>query len=428
MLKGFLKNKIARNASWMILCRIIQAVLSVVIAMLTARYLGPSNYGIINYGASLCAFFAPVMYLGFNSTLVQELVEDPQNEDKIMGTTITMSIASAVMCMIGIAAFVSIANPGDTETLIVCVLYSTLLIFQAVDLLQYWFLSKYLSKVPSVAMLFSYAVAAVYKIYLLASGKNIVWFAISNSIEYLLIACILLVMYKKKGGSHFRVSWQMGKRMFGKSKYYILSSMMVTIFAQAGKILINILMDEAATGYYSAAFTIITMSSFVFTAIVDSFRPEVLKHKNPEAIGQNMTRLFSIVFYLALAQCILITAMAKPIIYIVYGEAYFPAVNALRIGVWYTIISYMSYARGVWILAMGRQKYLWILNLSGAAANILLNLLLIPQLGISGAAVASVATEFFANIVVCQFIKPMRESNKLMIKATDPRILLSYFR
>ena len=78
-----LKNKIFRNASWIIICRMAQSVFSLIITMLTARYLGPSNYGVISYAASVVAFVVPIMQLGFNNVLVQETVMNPDDEGKI---------------------------------------------------------------------------------------------------------------------------------------------------------------------------------------------------------------------------------------------------------------------------------------------------------------------------------------------------------
>ena len=53
-----LQNKVFRNASWIIAGKVAQSVLNLVITMLTARYLGPSNYGLISYAASIVAFAA----------------------------------------------------------------------------------------------------------------------------------------------------------------------------------------------------------------------------------------------------------------------------------------------------------------------------------------------------------------------------------
>ena len=51
------KSKIVKNASWIIVGKIAQMVLSLLISLLTARFLGPANYGIINYASAYIAFF-----------------------------------------------------------------------------------------------------------------------------------------------------------------------------------------------------------------------------------------------------------------------------------------------------------------------------------------------------------------------------------
>ena len=58
-------------------------MIQLLIGMLSARYLGPSNYGLISYAASIVAFAVPVMQLGLHSTLVQEIVENPEKVKKI---------------------------------------------------------------------------------------------------------------------------------------------------------------------------------------------------------------------------------------------------------------------------------------------------------------------------------------------------------
>lgn len=52
-------NKEVKNAGWLIGGKIIQMLLSLVVGVLTARYLGPGNYGLVNYGAAYVGFFHP---------------------------------------------------------------------------------------------------------------------------------------------------------------------------------------------------------------------------------------------------------------------------------------------------------------------------------------------------------------------------------
>ena len=56
-------NRFISNTAWIISGQIIQMLISFVISMLTARYLGPTNYGVLNYSASYLSF-ASFMHFG----------------------------------------------------------------------------------------------------------------------------------------------------------------------------------------------------------------------------------------------------------------------------------------------------------------------------------------------------------------------------
>ena len=71
ILLGKSKNSIeAKNFSWLVSGRIVQMIISLIVGLLTARYLGPSNYGLINYAAAYISFFASICTLGINSIIV----------------------------------------------------------------------------------------------------------------------------------------------------------------------------------------------------------------------------------------------------------------------------------------------------------------------------------------------------------------------
>ncbi len=423
-------NKIIRNASWIVIGKIAQSILGLVVGMLTARYLGPSNYGTINYAASLVAFVVPIMNLGFSNILVQEIILDKTKEGKVLGSSILLSLLSSLACIIGIFITASVLNAGEKETILVCLVYSILLIFQAADLIQYWFQANYLSKYSSIVSLCAYAIVSAYKIFLLATHKSIYWFAVSNAFDYMLISVFLLILYYKLGGGKLSFSWNIAKYLFSKSKHYIVSSLMVTIFAQTDKIMLKLMIDEAATGYYAASVACVGVTGFIFSAIIDSFRPTIFESKkvSEEKFERNMSRLYCIIFYLSLIQCIAITVFAELMIKTLYGNEYMQSVNALRVIVWYTTYAYFGSIRNIWILAENKQKYLWIINLSGALANVILNLILIPICGIVGAAIASLITQFFTNVIVNYLILPIKRNNTLMFRGLNPNLILELIK
>ena len=392
--------------------------------MISARYLGPSNFGLLNYASSVVAFVAPLARLGMRQVLVEEIVSHPMREGKALGTTLVMTVTSSFFCIIGCGAFVLIANAGETDTLIVCLLYSVSLVFQMLELIQYWFQAKLLSKYTAITSLVAYLITALYKVFLLITGKNIYWFAVSHALDFLIISVVLLVIYKRLGGQKLSFSFSIGKELFNKSKHYILSSMMVTIFAQTDKIMIKTMIDNETNGFYSTAVSCAGMTAFVFTAMIDSFGPMIYQSKKTDykKFEKNVSILYSIIIYMALIQSIVLTLFAGPIIELLYGQEYAAAAPLLQIVTWYTTFSYLGSARGIWMLAEKKQKYLWIINLSGALLNVVGNFILIPTLGAVGAAIASIATQFLANVVMCAIIKPIRPSFYLILRALNPKL------
>lgn len=422
-------NKILQNAKWIVLCRIAQALLQLVIGMLTARYLGPSDYGLINYAASVIAFVLPIMQMGLQSTLIQELIQEPNKEGEIMGTALAMDFVSSLVCMGMVYTFVSVMNYGEPETVIVCMLYSLSLVFRAMELMQCWFHSKLQAKYPSIMALCAYAIVSAYRIYLLMTGKSIYWFAVVNSVEYGLLGISLVLIYYKLGAQKLSFSFQTAKSLFSRSKYYILAAMMVTVFQNTDHIMLKIISGDVENGFYSAAVTSAGVCQFVYLAITDSARPVILAGKKDGSADyeKNISRLYCITTYMALAQGVGFAIFAKPIIYILYGEEYLEAVPVLQILVWYIAFVFMGSVRNIWILAEGKQRIVWKLNLAGALLNIAINVVLIPRWGACGAAAASLGTQIFTNFVLGFLIKELRGNNWLLLKGLNPNLLLQFF-
>ncbi len=415
-------SKAVKNASWLIVTRIIQALLSFIISSLTARLLGPSNFGLINYAASVVAFVVPVMKLGFDGILVQEYVDHPDDEGKILGTSLLLNIFSSVLCMIGVISFCMISTPNETETIIVCGLYSLMLIAQAIEMIQYWYQAHLLSKYTAIFSLVAYIIVSCYKAILLITECGIYWFAISNAIDYLVIGCALFTKYYKMGNQKLSISGETAKHLLSKGKYFILSGLMVTVFSQTSRIILKHYVDDTAVGYYSAAVAIAGVTNFVFSAVIDSMRPLIFEAKKcgSKIYEHRIKQLYSLIIYGALAQSILISVFAEIFVSIIYGEQYIASAPVLRVIVWYTAFSYFGGAKDIWILSEGKQRFLIPLNAAGAVINVILSVVLIKSIGVIGAAIATLATQFFTNILMCCFIPHLRHNIVLLLQALNP--------
>lgn len=414
-----LRSREVKNAGWLISGRIAQMVLSFFVGILTARYLGPSNYGIINYVAAYVAFFSSLCTLGINSVIIKDFVDNPDEQGQTIGTALILRAVSSIVSEIMIVSIVSVIDRNEPTTILVSILCSIALIFQIFDTVNYWFQFRYESKVTAIATLIAYAVTSTYRIILLILGKSVQWFAFATSVDYVCLAMVLIISYKKRNGPKLSFSWKKGKYLLSKSYHFILSGMMVAVYGQTDKLMLKQMLDATSVGYYSLASTVNTMWCFVLAAIIDSMYPTIMQlyKTNKEQFECKNRQLYAIVIYISAFVAVCFMVFGKNIIYILYGEAYMDSVILLKIITWYTIFSYLGVARNAWIVCENKQKYLKYMYFSAAIINVVLNIMFIPRWGAVGAAVASLFTQIMTSMVVPCFIREMRPNVKLMIQA-----------
>lgn len=429
-LNGIFNNRIAKNASWLIFGKIIHMLLSFVIGLLTARYLGPSNYGLINYATAYATFFTAFCTLGINSVIVKNFIDYPDEEGKTIGTTLLLRFISSILSLCTIIGIVRIIDGNETVTIAVVALYCLSLVFNIFDTFNYWFQSKLMSKYYAVATLISYTITSIYRVILLVMGKSVQWFAIANSIDYCIIAALLLLFYKLKNGPKLSFSFKKAKQLLTVSCSYILSGLMVAVYGATDKLMLKHMLNESSVGYYSLAVSISTMWVFVLSAIIDSMKPVIMQYHNDDKETYMLMnrKLYSIIFYLSLFASLCIVLIASLFVKIIYGIEYLPAVQPLRIVVWYVAFSYLGVARDIWIVCEKKQMYLKYLYVGSAALNVFLNMILIPLFGVNGAAVASLLTQISTIFVFPLFIKDFKPNVRMMVDAIKLKDFLNLNR
>lgn len=416
---ALLKNKETQNAGWLIGGKIIQMVLSLFVGVLTARYLGPSNYGLISYGSAYVTFFSAICTLGLNSVIIKDFVDHPDEQGKAIGSSLLMRFVSSVLSAIMIVGVVFVVDSGEKLTMTVVALCSLGAVFHIFETFNYWFQYQYKSKVTAIAVLVAYIITSAYKIVLLIMQKDVRWFAFASSVDYIAVAVILLIAYKKNNGKKLSFSLTKSKSLLNVSRHYILSAMAVAIYGQTDRLMLKQMVGENEVGYYATAMTICTMWNFVLAAIIDSMYPTIIRLKNQDYVAyeKKNRQLYAIVFYISCFVSIAFLVLGDFIVKLLYGEEFLPASDVMKIITWYTAFSYLGVARNAWVVSEGCQKYLKYMYGCAAALNVVLNFLMIPYLGGAGAALASLITQIFTSIVLPFAFKEMRPNAKLMLEA-----------
>lgn len=400
--------------------QIYQMLLSLVIGVLCARYLGPDNYGVINYVASFVSFFNILCALGLEGIVVKDIVSDRQNEGMTLGSSIAMRLAAGVLSMASVCLIVWLLNPGDRVMVVVAFLQSIALLGNAFLALDSWYQSHLRSKVPAVVKCVAYTAMSGYKVFLLVAGKDVVWFAFSTSLDSMLIAAMLLVLYKRHSNRPLRVSLATMGGLIRRSYHLMISSIMAVVYSQMDRIMIGQILGMTQVGYYTAASTVCNMWTFIPKALSDSARPVImgLKGSGDEALymrrlGQLVCATFWMGFLFALA----ITALAGPLVDVLYGEGYTQAKAPLVIMIWSTVFSSLSYPRAIWMICEEKQRFNKQILAWGVAVNLVLNAALIPMHGIAGAAAATLATEVVCCLVAPCFYKETRPFVKCLVRS-----------
>lgn len=414
-----LANKEVKNAGWLIGGKIAQMLLSLIVSIFSARLLGPSNYGLVNYGLTYTAFFTSLCYLGLHSIVLKEFVDNPNQKGLVIGTSLGLRLISSLCAVVLIFLMSVIIDHGEKETIIVVVLTSISLIFQTFDTFSYFFQANYMSRITAIAGFVGYTVTSCYRILLLIMGTNVRWFALSNSVDYIFIAVILFICYKKHGGPKLSFSFSKGKELLGKSYHFILSGAMIAIYGQADKLMLKHYLSQSAVGLYSVASSINNAWVFVLSAIVTSLSPSIMSlyKTNKMLFERKNKQLYCLVFYISTVVAIVFTVLSRFIVSLLYGEQYIESAGVLAIITWLTAFSYLGVARDPWSVCTDNQKFLKYMYVGAAVLNVILNAFMIPRWGINGAALASLLTQFFTCFIIPLFIRDMRPNVKLMFEA-----------
>lgn len=415
----FKGNLFLSNTIWNIGGKVFQMIISLIVGMLTARYLGPSNYGIIGYTASYVTFFSAICQLGFNSVAVKEIIEHPEKQGEILGSTIFYRIISSLVSAVGVAILVYFLDDGDSLIIWVAFLQSLSLVFQSFEMIHFWYQSRMETEVSVKVQTFAYLVMAAYKTAILALGKDVIWFACSTALEAAVVALALVWSYKRSNGQKLKISISCGNEMLKYSYHFILSGMMVTIYSHMDRVMLKQMLSETAVGYYTAATKVAQMWSFVLTALINSARPLIISARKQNYaiyIKQNK-RLYAAIIWIGIAVAAVMTIGGKWIIYFMYGQDYLPATSSLQISAWYTMFAMLGTARGIWVVCENKARYVKYYLGIGAVVNIILNYLMIPKFGPGGAAAATLITQIFTSVFAPALFKETREYTRNVIEA-----------
>lgn len=418
-MSGGSKKKILSNSVWMIIQHMYSMLTSLIIVALIARHLGPSDYGLINYCASVITIFTTLAGLGLENLIVSEIIKNPDREGGYLGTALVMRLASSFISYPLILALIAALNPGNNTLLLVAAFQALGMVFQSYDVLVYWFRLKLKMKYVSVALICAITVASLLRVILLVNKATVEWFALAISVQAFVAGLLITAFFLTKKDVRLKVKSNDAKALLRISYNCIISSMSIVIYMEADKIILENMTDSAHVGIYSAAVLMATCWQFIPNALIDSSRPVILEKRKlsyEEYIDQfklimGGVNLMSFVFAL------LMTCLGWVVIYVIYGIEYIGAFIPLIILSWASFIGVSGYTRTIWITGESLYKYEKYYAVSAAILNIVLDIVFIWKFGIVGAAVATLITYVYEVLIVPLFFKETKAFTRMYFQS-----------
>jgi O-antigen/teichoic acid export membrane protein len=179
------------------------------------------------------------------------------------------------------------------------------------------------------------------------------------------------------------------------SIWTFLSSGGLLIFTYADTILIGLFMTEADVGIYRVAFQLTSVASFLVIAFHTVLFPRISKwhaEKQFNMIEYSLTRAFTYSLFLAIPVTAGGIILSGKLLYFLYGAAFETGAQVLMILLFVQIANIFMYLQTMCLNAMDKPRISFYITGVSAILNIVLNILLIPLFGISGAAIASLVT------------------------------------
>ena len=414
------KKKVFANLFWAMTGKIVNMAGVLLVGILVARYLGPSQYGLMNYVISYVSLFTIISNFGLDNIEIRELSRTPERKDYILGTCfrIRMFFSTFALILVIISLILFKAN---TFTSCMILLYSVTLYTGSFNIIRNYFTSIVKNEYVVKSEIARTIIGACIKVIVLWIKAPLEYFIAATVFDTVLVASGYCFSFKKTVGkiSELKYDKTIVPYYIKESFPLVLSGAAVIIYQRIDQVMIGNMIDNASVGYFATAGKFLDLVLFLPMVLTQTVTPLLVKAKerNKEEYDRKKQQFVNIVVWMAIILSVLVSFFAYWLIYFTYGDKYLPAVPVLQIMAFKTVGMALSSSSGQIIIMERIHKWAFIRNLIGCLICIVLNILLIPQFGIIGSAWVTIITVAFTGCLANVFIPPYYKIMRMQLYA-----------
>lgn len=424
-----MRARLFANFNWLFADKVLRLTGGLVVGVWIARYLGPEQFGILNYALAFVALFGAVAKLGIDQVVIRDLTNSPEKQGAILGTTFALKLAASMIALILVLPTAWVAQNGDGSFMVLIVVVAAGMLFNALDAYDLYYQAQVLSRYVVYARSASFILLSAVRVALILGEYPLVYFAAAATLEIAFGGIVLAWTYQRKHATEQK--WYFHRETMAsllKDGWpLIVSSALIVIHMRIDQVMIGQMLDNAEVGVYSVAIRLSDSWLFVPLIIVQTVAPYLLKlrENNPPFYQARLLQLYSIMFWLGALAGISTILFGEFFVVLLFGEQYSAAYLPLILTIWTGIFISQSVARGIWMVGENMQGYRLINNLIAVPMNITLNWFMIPVYGVMGASIASLISIGFVTWLLPFLFKPMRASNWQILLSINPKYLFA---
>jgi O-antigen/teichoic acid export membrane protein len=404
-------QKVIENLIWLIFDKVLRMGGGVIIGVWIARYLGPEQFGLLNFALAFVGLFASISTLGLQEIIVRDLINRPKEDiGEILGTGFFMRLLGGLFSFVIAILLIHYLRPDDILSRIIISILGFTLIFKSTEVVKYWFESKVESKYVVWIENGIFLGATIFKIIAIVLKASILIFIMIAFVESLIVAILLMYLYQRN--SENIKKWSISRSrltyFFRDAWPLFLSGLAISLYMKIDQIMLGQMMDNKTVGIYSAAVRISEIWYFIPVTIVASVFPSVLNSKknNNQLYIKSLQRLYDIMVWISLIIAFLVSIFGDKLISLIFGNQYSEASDVLKIHIWAGINVAIGTVWGKWILIENKQKIALYGYVLGALINIILNFFLIDPYGAYGAAFATFISYWISALFAFSLYQP----------------------
>lgn len=415
-------RRILSNIAWAFTGKIISLLSVLIVGILVARYLGPAQYGLLNYVISYVTLFTIISNFGLDDIEVREMSKSEISHRTLIWTGIRLRILLASVAYALIIATILIHRPESMETTCFILVYGLTVFPGCFNSVRNYFTSQLLNRRIVQSEIIRTVICALLKIALLYFKASLFWFILASALDIFIVS-IGYYLSLRSHNEELCISSSDSKTMrylLIEAFPLMLSSSAIVIYQKIDQVMIGDMIDKTSVGYFATAGRFADLVVFIPIILCQTMTPILVNAKSTDSTSQYYSHskaFISIILWSSIIFAFIMSITSTILIKYTFGTAYLASIPILQIMSWKAVGTAMSTASGQLIIIDRTQKWVAIRNLIGCVVCIILNLLIIPVYGAVGSAIVTVVTVMFSGLIANAIIPKYRKYFMLQVKA-----------